>query len=522
MDDATFYERLVRLGDGDLSDEERDELLAEIAADSDKQRAFLDHYMLGAALEEHLAVKAAQDPLYPVQSRTVPCTVPHRTGYSLLSEWKTIVPWVISFALMLFIVCGQLIPETPPTLIKEPEPFIGLLIDGAGVEFAEGFGPEDVRFETGEYRLESGVIHLRLDNGADIVVRSPATFRLHDSFHMELLKGDLRAVVPPSAEGFTVAAPKVDYEDLGTEFALSVDRTTGTSELHVFDGQVDAKEPQSKTIISSITEGQSIQFTGGNPEKIDAPDLNRYPTAEAIGFLRWQQQSAGFGKSDPDLIGYYPFTEAEELRNEAANPVTGNGQIKGARWVTGRWPGKAALLFDRDTDFVELNILGEYGELTFAAWLKIDRYEFSHSAIFNSNGWQRSDVHWQIHRTGSMRIGCHGATGGQRPIFKKSVPTNRWIHVAGTISQKNKKASVYVNGELAGWQPVTASNRSRPGIGRIGGWLMETGTDRVPIRSLRGKIDEFAIWKRALTREEILDLVDRGKPSALWSIEDRK
>ncbi len=511
MDSATFHEMLIRLEEGDLSDTERELLLAEIATDTTRQQAFLDHFMLGAAIEEHLAHAATS-------SRQAPTSA---TSYHQ-RNWFALLPWAIAIALLLLIVARSFQPSTGSTAhihTHVADPGVGRLIDGSEVVFTSGFGPRADRFDAGEYRLETGVIHLRLDNGADLVMRSPAVFQLHDAFHMELLSGDLRAIIPPSAEGFTVTAPQIDYQDLGTEFALSVDQRTGTSELHVFDGQVDAKRPDSDTIISSITEGQSIQFSDGAPADIGAPDPQRYPTADQIGYLRWQQQSDRFGHDDPDLIAYYPFTHSEVLNNRAPNPAVSDGQIHGARWVTGRWPGKKALLFDRDTDYVEIDIPGEYRDISFAAWMKIDHYEHSHSAIFNSNGWQHSDIHWQIHRSGSMRIGGHGLSPGQLPRFERAVPTNRWIHVAGVISQAEAKTKVYLNGELAGWQPITKSISTHPGLGRIGAWLNDATTDRDPVRSLRGKIDEFAIWKRALSQQEIQDLVETGKPSALWSAE---
>ena len=35
-------------------------------------------------------------------------------------------------------------------------------------------------------------------------------------------------------------------------------------------------------------------------------------------------------------------------------------------------------------------------------------------------------------------------------------------------------------------------------------------------RALRGKMDELAIWKRALTEEQVKELATKGRPTTLW------
>jgi hypothetical protein len=431
-------------------------------------------------------------------------------------------PALIAAVFVLGLLVGMALRQEPAPVsavqpAAAPVAFVALLSNEAGGEFVAGKGPDGVRFQHGRYELASGAVHLRFSNGADVIMRAPAVFDINDAFHIRLHEGRMRAIVPPSAHGFTIATPGVDYQDLGTEFALAVAHD-GSSSLHVVDGQVDAKRPGSEEVISSVLAGQSVQVADG-VAKASAPlDLQQYPTPGSIGFLRWQTQHKSFGDGDPDLLGYYPFLQSEVLSNAAPNPVASDGQIHGARWVSGRWPGKAALLFDRDTDFVELDIPGEFEEISIAAWLKIDRLELSHSPIFNSNGWGPGDLHWQIFRSGPVSISYHGAKHLQT-TSERLAPTDQWIHVAGTLSRKSGKIQGYINGELARSVEFSANRPIRPGLGRLGGWLMEAESDRTPIRSLRGKMDEFAIWKRALTAEEVKSLVEAGKPSLLWAME---
>ena len=444
---------------------------------------------------------------------------------------SSLIPWGIAVAASIVAIVGWIdrapsgqqawpqASEEKPT--SDPaELVLALLVNEAGATFADGKAPDAVRFEKGSYQLEEGAVHLRFTNGADVVIKAPAAFDIDDGFHVRWHRGDMRATVPPTGHGFTIVTDGVDYEDLGTEFAISVDPSKGINMLHVIAGQVDAKQPGSDKILSSVTQGQSVKYENGVLGKAPTPDLRRYPTIKSIGLQKWQQQRASFGKNDADLIGYYPFARSGQLRNEAAKPIAGHGKIHGARWVSGRWDGKQALLFDRDTDFVELDIPGQYQEMTFSAWVKIDRFAHFQTSVFSSHGWDRGDVHWTIHRHGIMAIGYKGGNVSRLAPLK-TIPSDQWVHIVATLSRESGKSSVYLNGELAGTREMDPRESIRPGLGRIGNWLMGDRADGAPVRAMRGKMDELAIWKRALSAEEIKGLTKQGRPSELWPMTGR-
>ena len=93
------------------------------------------------------------------------------------------VPWLISLAASIVAVLSFLKPEATPDFpkleVSTPQtPFYALLVDQAGAGFADGAGPDQVRFKKGFYQLDDGVIHLRFSNGVDTVMRAPATFAI--------------------------------------------------------------------------------------------------------------------------------------------------------------------------------------------------------------------------------------------------------------------------------------------------------------------------------------------------------
>jgi len=264
------------------------------------------------------------------------------------------LPWGIAAAACLTLLwqLRQNLPEAGPE--KGDEGWVALLVDEASAVFEEGRSPEDaLRFGAGGYHLVDGAVHMRFANGADLVMRAPVEFTVKDAFHVEVAHGNVRAIVPPPAQGFTIGSPGIDYEDLGTEFGVIVDGRTGVSELHVFDGQVNVRDPESSALLQPAEVGDSFRFDGKDLTRAEGAGQNEFLTPGAIGYLRWDRWREGFAAS-PGLIGYYSFTEGSgPLVNSAKAPAMSDGEIHGARWVSGRWHEKQALLFDRDSDYVE-------------------------------------------------------------------------------------------------------------------------------------------------------------------------
>jgi len=394
---------------------------------------------------------------------------------------------------------------------------LGLVVDEVGAKFAPGAGPQGVSVVAGNYDLLEGVVHIRFAHGADVVLAAPACLAVTDLSHAVLSQGSIRVIAPPTAAGFTIATPAARYIDLGTEFGLRVDPQDGASDLYVFDGQVNVGDPSSDRILSEEFEGSSSRYVKGVAAA--APELkdSDFPNPGTIGFARWQAYQRRM-MTEPNMLAFYAF---QRTASDSTLPVApgggGNtdGQIHGARWASGRWPGKDALLFDRNDDYVELDIPGEYRELSIAAWIKVDRLDFELNAIFNSNRSAAGGVHFQLTRQGLPRGGVLGVkcvdafVGGPAPV-------GEWAHVAMVLSTRERSQKIYVNGRLSRIRPLLAEGIIRPGKVRLGNWLPATeGIESV--RALRGRIDELALWNRVLSEVDVQRLVEAGRPGRLWN-----
>jgi ferric-dicitrate binding protein FerR (iron transport regulator) len=515
-----------RIADG-LSAEEDERCLAELLrSDPAARRAYREFMGLHSALHwDYAAAALPETPPLPA----VPAPPPAR--FSRAS-------WLAAFAAGALVASAALVgffllrPAPPATERAGPEQaaptrpdapkadaVAALLVDCAGAEFAPGRGPDGVRFGLGDYELVKGIVHLRFAQGADMVLAAPTRIEVTDAQHTRLVSGKVRVVAPPTAKGFTVATRAANYVDLGTEFGLRVDATSGASDLYVFDGQVNVIDPRSGGPPRPVLTGQSSRTMDG--PHADAPPLKEgdFPTPGSIGLKRWEQYEQRM-REDRTLLAFYPFRRQPDDEKVLVNAVgeMGNGLVFDARWTTGRWPGKEALLFDRDTDFARVTIPGEHRDLTIAAWVKVDRIDYVLNAILNSDGYEPGGIHFQLNRQGFARGGLVVPGWHQDTFEGKPVPLGSWVHVASVISARTRTQHIYVNGARARERHWQSDVPLKPGSCRVGNWLPDP-KDKFPTRALRGQIDELAVWGRALSAEEVGRLVEAGRPGLLWSKE---
>jgi len=100
-----------------------------------------------------------------------------------------------------------------------------------------GYGTELVAGQ--ELNLLEGLAEITFQDGATVLLESPARFVVGAPHEVQLLEGRLAAVVPTPSRGFRVQTRSLDVFDVGTEFAL-VAKGSGTSEVHVFNGLLQA------------------------------------------------------------------------------------------------------------------------------------------------------------------------------------------------------------------------------------------------------------------------------------------
>lgn len=208
-----------------------------------------------------------------------------------------------------------------------------------------------------------------------------------------------------------------------------------------------------------------------------------------------------------DPIAYWSFNENA---GEVVTDATGNGHdgtLNGPQWTVGKFG--SALEFDGASDFVEvadhpdLNS-GPDDPLTIAAWVKYS----SDTAGTNS---------WIVGKAGHLPahylFGHHQTAVGIRlklddggtdlKLDAAFAPDDQWHHLAVVCDKDAGEARLYIDGELAasGADGTNDTTNDAPlHIGQRG-----DGTE-----FMNGVIDELAIWRIALTEDEIVEVMNDG------------
>lgn len=167
------------------------------------------------------------------------------------------------------------------------------------------------------YHLQQGVAKLKMNSGAEVILESPASFELLHQNSLRLRKGSLAAEVETEAVGFVVETPSQRVVDLGTRFGVNV-TTDGTSETHVFQGQVvcapqSASQQDRSTHL--LTSGQAIQIRNDGSAPVSlTTDENKFTRA-----LKFKAQIEGlegaieYRQEMPTQLGAGDFTSSQSI-----------------------------------------------------------------------------------------------------------------------------------------------------------------------------------------------------------------
>ena len=447
------------------------------------------------------------------------------------SKLKTFLPWVITTAACLVLMSKSFNPlETESPIewshhnqLEFPQHVMALLMDQAGAMFRSHAKPEDgVRFTPGEYHLVKGAIHIRMASGVDLLMRGPVEFKIENSMRVQLLDGNVKAVVPPCGQGFVITSQDIDYEDIGTEFCVIVDRQSETSELHVLDGEVNVRKNKTSTLLKAAVEGDSIRYEKGVLSDVASVDPNAFVAPYDIGYERWKTWSESI-TANSGMIAHYDFQPLENndriLNNLLSKDGTGHGIIaKDMTWVRGRWPNKKALLFDQSQDHVKIPLPGQYPNFSISLWLKAEKPNNIRSYIFT--GQYKEELSSFFINT-SYNFYLFSSRQGINNEIKQKVKNNpffplEWNHLALVSDQANQKIDIYLNGRVE----RHAKFMTHQGINCdeyfvLGNHILSNVDPDYTNKALHGRIDELLIWDRNLKSEEIADLYQQGQPNKL-------
>ncbi|MBA4192413.1 MAG: iron dicitrate transport regulator FecR [Planctomycetaceae bacterium] len=414
--------------------------------------------------------------------------------------------------------------DPAPEVLSDTEG-VAVLTHAVNVTWGLGVAPirvgERIAFQS--IRIESGYLQVEFFSGVTVVIEGPAEFDVTSPSRCRCRRGKVRVAVPPPATGFTVNTGEIDAVDLGTEFAIRA-AGDGTGEVHVLNGKVDMRrvDGAGNRVVAG---GRAVQFGAGSgvaelPARPDdfvgAARLRAIKTTSSeVSHRRWTDHSRRWAE-DPTLAMYFTFdgqggADRHLIGKAPAGASLPDGAIVGCRWTEGRFSGKGALEFKRTSDRVRVNVAGEFESMTLLVWLRVDGLEQWYNSLLLADGYPRGKVHWQLTGEGALKLSVSG--GGSyitRPVIKPS-HLGTWVQLASVYDHDRRLVTHYFDGEAVATGRISADPPLSFGSAEIGNWNPLRPSDTA-IRSLNGTIDEFAVFRRALSREEIAQSFRAGKP----------
>jgi hypothetical protein len=424
-------------------------------------------------------------------------------------------------------------PENPNFAAEAVDHSVAVLVEAPGAEWENG-SPSPragAPLQPGWLRLTSGLAQVEFYCGAVVILEGPVEFQLISRTEAYCSQGKLRATVPAHAQGFTIGSPKVDLVDRGTEFGLQVGERT---EVHVFRGKVELHEPGADTANGPGTElktGQSVRVEAGGMQAIKS-DPASFRTLEDLATrahdemrrrqMEWDAVSRVL-RQDPSLLVYFTFQAEEPWRRTLVdqagrlNPA-GDGAIVGCSWTQGRWPGRQGLEFKRVSDRVRVSIPGEFESLSFVAWVRVDALPNVNNALMMTDGWETGAPHWQIGNSGTIILGVKAPVKVRNahyhaPGIFTPERFGQWVHLAVVYDGRRGLVTHYVDGQAVAQESVQFQLPLRIGKAEIGNWNVGSRRASQPVRYFTGCMDEFLLFSRPLSEQEIERMYIQGRPA---------
>jgi hypothetical protein len=221
---------------------------------------------------------------------------------------------------------------------------------------------------------------------------------------------------------------------------------------------------------------------------------------------------------DDSLILYLSFDEGDGEEVFDTSNYGNNGMLKSEpEWVDGRF-GKA-VWFDGVDDYIEVpdsESLRVDEAVTVMAWINVERLGFTgtdyQGIVAKGNTFRSYSLYTHVPTSG-----LHFSTSAEvaqtfygSTTAGKTIALNEWVHVAAIAEAADTGGShtYYINGEPAG-NTNFADLKVLPGANDMKPVLIARTEESS--RFLLGAIDEVRIWNRALSQDEVISQMNRGR-----------
>jgi hypothetical protein len=406
---------------------------------------------------------------------------------------------------------------------------IATIAAGVDVVFRDGY-KLGARLTPGHLRVEHGVAQIVFDRGAVILLQGPAELELVDEGSCRLISGTLSADVVPDVNGFSVGAGDIEIYEHDARFGLRTGPQMAT-EVHAFGGGLELVGLRDGQLARrKLAEGEAIRWQTGSAATGIALDpdafvssqelARRQQASEQRAYQRWLDYSQRW-LTDPAVVLRYEFGPSGDVA--CVNTVDPNthpakSRQSSPRWIAGRWRNKMSMLFDGRTDSLEAADHADLrmkGDFSLAIWMRLRSY--SNKAwtriVGKGAGADRNYGLWMNTQGSLLWQLCpdtdpeNQETWDRYGLATSALPIDKWVCVVGVCA--GDEFLIYVDGKLAGKSkrpPEIATSDDPLTIGFYADFPYHD-------EYFCGELDELILLKRALSEQEIREMVEAGQPT---------
>lgn len=224
---ANIEEIILRCFDGELTDEESQQLTQTIKEHPEARKMYCLHATMDASLSRiangQLSLSGAENNF---GSLVINAQKRKMVKISLLATAAVITLGLIVMQLFL-------VNNAPPVTTFRVAPDTGFILSHVAGKEIEGNQME----RGSRLQIDSGMVELTFATGVKAIIQAPADLTQTGENVLFMQQGSGWFHVPPDVDGFTINTKELKIVDLGTEFGVR-SRLDGADEVHVLKGRV--------------------------------------------------------------------------------------------------------------------------------------------------------------------------------------------------------------------------------------------------------------------------------------------
>ncbi len=547
------------LRNAELQPARRDELLGRLRSDAAFRREFVEE------IQMHGYVRAAQsaEPRWPLLEEAMGghedapgledsimarlAQMPTPTRRRTWNPWWAVAGFAVVAGVVLLVlqqVNNPATPTVPPAPFADgsalQSPAVAVLSHVVEVAWSDGEPErqEGAELSAGWVRVALGTVQIDLFSGARLFVEGPAQIELRSPNEAFLLMGKVACELGEQARSFRLLTPGLTVVNQGNSFGVKVSEA-GEQEVHALEGKVVVSRT-GELLTSQIAakEARRLDDTGlmetpFRPE--DFPAMERVREREQLEASRlraaWRAVADDLDR-DPATRIHFNFEDQSGFDASVSNRVRhgSDGQIIGARWTQGRWPGKAALEFRGRGQRVLARLPGTFTSLTLLAWVRVDALSQPETALVASeaspspaetNVSEARALHWLLKSNGQLAFNLQRSAGSGPPQWDTHLAPalvtperhGQWLCLAAVQDGAAGVLTQFVNGLPVARHKVLPGQTLALTHLSLGNLSPTEAEARQGVNyGFFGAMDEFLLAARAFSAAELRRYYEVGRP----------